>query len=135
MSALKDPGEVHRYIGGIFEEVFRDPSLRTAFAKSGVVLKLRFHDPDTVMVVDMVKGEVRPGDPKEPATVEISTTGDVGHRFWLGQVNISLALMKGEMRAKGPIDKIIKLVPLARQVFPKYREMLARSGRDDLLES
>jgi hypothetical protein len=48
---------------------------------------------------------------------------DVAHRFWLGKVNIAAALAKGEMRAKGPIPKILKMVPLAKQVFPRYTEL------------
>jgi hypothetical protein len=44
-----------------------------------------------------------------------------------------MALAKGEMRAKGPIPKILKLVPLAKSLFPRYREMLEMAGRSDLL--
>jgi hypothetical protein len=39
------------------------------------------------------------------------------------------------MRAKGPVPKILKLVPLAKGLFPKYREMLEKSGRTDMLEA
>jgi hypothetical protein len=59
---------------------------------------------------------------------------DVAHRFWLGKVNISLALAKGEMRAKGPVPKILKLVPLAKSLFPRYQDSLVKAGRSDLVE-
>jgi hypothetical protein len=49
-------------------------------------------------------------------------------------VNVTVALAKGEMRAKGPVAKILKLVPLLKPVFPRYRQLLAESGRQDLLE-
>jgi hypothetical protein len=132
MSLFKDSGEVGHYIGAIFEDALHDPGLRAQFAKSGVLLKLRFKEPDAVMLVDFVNGEVRYEDDGRKATVEITAPADVGHRFWLGKVNIALALAKGEMRAKGPIDKIIRLVPLTKTLFPRYREKLLQSGRDDL---
>lgn len=132
MAFFTDSEEVYRYVGGIFEEALRDPELGPRFAASGVVLKLRFTEPDTVLVVDMVSGKVERGDGAEKPTVEIATSADVGHRFWLGKVNIAVALARGEMRAKGPINKIIKLVPLAKQVFPRYRDLLLRAGRTDL---
>ena len=39
------------------------------------------------------------------------------------------------MRATGPVAKIIRLVPLVMPVFPRYRRLLAGSGRGDLLEA
>jgi hypothetical protein len=59
---------------------------------------------------------------------------DMAHKFWLGKVNISMALAKGDMRAKGNIAKILKLVPMAKKLFPKYRELLTNAGRTDLIE-
>jgi hypothetical protein len=39
------------------------------------------------------------------------------------------------MKAKGPVAKILKLVPLVKPVFPRYREMLEQANRDDLLKA
>jgi len=36
------------------------------------------------------------------------------------------------MRAKGPVPKILKLVPLASSLYPRYRQMLVDDGRQDL---
>ena len=38
------------------------------------------------------------------------------------------------MRAKGPVPKILKLVPLAKSLFPKYKEALIKAGRSDIAE-
>ena len=138
MSVFKDETEVYTYIGGIFEEALADPEVGQKFASSGVILRVKYSDPDSTLTVDMPAKKVLYGDdarngPKP--VVEMFMKADVGHRFWLGKVNISLALAKGEMRAKGPVPKILKLVPLAKGLFPKYREMLEKSGRTDLLEA
>ena len=59
----------------------------------------------------------------------------VPHRLWLGEVNITAAMAKGQVKAKGPITKILKLVPLTKILFPRYRESLLRSGRSDLVDT
>ena len=53
---------------------------------------------------------------------------DVAHRFWLGEVNVPLALAHGEMVANGPTAKILRLVPLLQPLFPRYRQLLDRAG-------
>jgi hypothetical protein len=66
--------------------------------------------------------------------VELSMEGDIAHRFWLGLVSPTKELARGNMKAKGPVAKILKLVPLARPGFELYIERLRAEGRDDLLE-
>jgi len=137
MAVFKDEAEVYQYTGGIFEEALADPVIGQKFAESGVILKVTHTEPDAVFTVDMPAKKVLYGDdarngPKP--VVEMFMKADVGHRFWLGKVNISLALAKGEMRAKGPVPKILKLVPLAKGLFPKYKEALIRNGRADIAE-
>jgi putative sterol carrier protein len=70
-------------------------------------------------------------DPEVVMTME----ADTAHRFWLGKVNVTVALARGQMRAKGPVAKILKLVPLVKPVFPRYRTMLEEAGRKDLQEA
>jgi len=65
--------------------------------------------------------------------VTMSMAADTAHRFWLGQVNITVALARGQIKAKGPVAKILKLVPLAKPVFPRYKAELEAQGRDDLI--
>jgi hypothetical protein len=60
---------------------------------------------------------------------------DVAHRFWLGEVDLTVAVTKGQIKARGPVDKVIELVPLARPVVPRYRRQLIDRGREDLIET
>ena len=59
---------------------------------------------------------------------------DVAHRFWLGQVNVALALTRGQIEADGPVDKLLRLVPLTAPAIPLYRRQLIDQGRRDLVE-
>jgi hypothetical protein len=44
-------------------------------------------------------------------------------------------MTRGEIKAKGPVAKILKLVPVVKPVFPRYRERLEAGGRADLAEA
>jgi putative sterol carrier protein len=81
-----------------------------------------------------------------PAQVDCGSSGlepevlmtmeaDTAHRFWLGKVNVTVALARGQMKAKGPVAKILKLVPLVKPVFPRYKKLLEDGGRQDLMEA
>lgn len=137
MTMFKNSDEAHYFMGGIFDDAMADEELGPRFAESGVVLKLNYTEPDAMLLVDMPNREVYKGDEvsKGPdPMVEMWMTADVGHKFWLGEVNMSVALAKGTMRAKGPVPKILKLVPLAKELFPRYRKQLEAASREDLLE-
>jgi putative sterol carrier protein len=70
----------------------------------------------------------------EPEVV-MTMDADTAHRFWLGKVNVTVALARGQMKAKGPVAKILKLVPLTKPIFPRYHKQLEDQGRQDLLEA
>ena len=74
------------------------------------------------------------GESEMEPEVTMSMAADTGHRFWLGGVNVTVALARGEIKASGPVAKILKLVPLAKPVFPRYKAQLEADGRTDLLE-
>lgn len=135
MPYFTEPADVERFIGGIFTECLTDPELGPKFQVTGTVLKLNFTEPDAAVLVDCGSRKVLTGDAvaggAEP-NVEMFMTSDVAHEYWLGRVNVSVALAKGIMRAKGPVPRILKLVPLTKHVFPRYERMIEESGRPEL---
>ena len=135
MAVFADADEIHKFVGGIFEEAFADPEVADEFARSGVVLALHCTEPAADITVDMPNKTVTYGGGGAKPTVEMFMKADVAHRFWLGKVNVSVALARGQMRAKGAIPKILKLVPIAKKLFPRYVELLQRAGRTDLVEA
>ena len=68
-------------------------------------------------------------------SVELFMSADTGNKFWLGKVNLTMAMAKGTVRAKGPVPKLIKLIPQAKNLFPEYRSMLQSQNRQDLIDA
>lgn len=133
MGVFKDSDEATKYIAGIFEEAMADESIADQLAASGVVLQLTCTDPNTQITVDMPNKKVITGSCDLSPTVAMSMTSDMANRFWQGKLNLAVSMAKGQVRAKGPVPKILKLVPVAKTLFPRYEESLRAEGRTDLL--
>jgi putative sterol carrier protein len=135
---FKDPDEVYAYIGRLFEQLAADDELAPKFRKANTIVQYRYREPESQITVKMIDGEdgqVDCGTTAMEPEVVMTMDADTAHRFWLGQVNVTVALARGQMKAKGPVAKILKLVPLVKPVFPRYRQILEDAGRQDLLEA
>ncbi|HET7522304.1 MAG TPA: hypothetical protein VFJ73_03160, partial [Bacillales bacterium] len=60
-------------------------------------------------------------------------TADVGHRFWLGKLDLQQALARQQITARGPLAKALRMMPQLEKIYPAYREYLEELGRRDLL--
>jgi putative sterol carrier protein len=135
---FKNQQEVYDYIGRLFQELADDDELGPKFRKADTIVQYQFRAPEaqiTVKMLDDQEGQVDLGDTTMDPEVVMSMDADTAHRFWLGKVNVTVALARGQMKAKGPVAKILKLVPLVKPVFPHYKAMLERAGRPDLSEA
>jgi hypothetical protein len=135
---FKDAEEVYAYIGRLFREVAEDEELAPKLRKANTIVQYRYRDPEsqiTVQLVDGQEGRVDCGPTDMEPEVVMTMDADTAHRFWLGRVNVTIALARGQMKAKGPVAKILKLLPLVKPVFERYRRMLEDAGRDDLVEA
>jgi putative sterol carrier protein len=125
MAYFKDADEVYATIGKLFEDLAEDEELSPKFQKANTIVQYQYRDPESEITVKTAM---------EPEVV-MTMDADTAHRFWLGKVNVTVALARGQMKAKGPVAKILKLVPLVKPVFPRYRKQLEDQGRQDLLEA
>ena len=136
MPYFKDADEVYATLGKLFQDLAVDDELGPKFRKANTIVRYEFQDPDSAITVRLQEdqpGDVDFGESQMEPEVTMSMAADTAHRFWLGQVNITVALARGQIKAKGPVAKILKLVPLAKPVFPRYKAELEAQGRDDLV--
>src|SRR2546430_4124718 len=138
MPVFKDAQEVYQYIGKLFVDLADDPELSPKFRRADTIVQYRYSNPDSVITVKMKEGQdgqVDFGETELEPEIVMAMEADTAHKFWLGKVNVTMALARGQMKAKGPVAKILKLVPLVKPVFPRYRQMLDEAGRQDLVDA
>jgi len=130
MGMFKTSEEFEKVIGGFFQLVGNTPLIADKLLESKMVIRFTYTDPDLVVVVDCSgdKAEVRANDTETKAVVEMSMTSDIAHRFWFGMVNLTKALTRKEMVAKGPIPKVLKLLPAIKPAYAMYPQYLDANG-------
>jgi SCP-2 sterol transfer family len=136
LPVFKDDQEVYQFIGKLFQDLADDDELGPRFRRADTVVQYRYSNPDsqiTVKMKDGQDGQVDFGDTAMDPEIVMAMEADTAHKFWLGKVNVTMAMAKGQMKAKGPVAKILRLVPLVKPVFPRYQQMLKEAGREDLL--
>ena len=138
MAFFKNPQEVYDTVGKLFVDIANDEELAPRFRKANTIVRYQYREPDSVITVRLQEGQpgdVDFGDSDMEPEVTMAMEADTAHRFWLGKVNVTVALARGEITAKGPVAKILKLVPLAKPIFPRYVAQLEAQGRQDLIEA
>nr|MDA8404004.1 SCP2 sterol-binding domain-containing protein [Desulfobacteraceae bacterium] len=130
MGMFKTTEEFEKVIVGFFQLVGNTPLIADKLLESKMVIRFTYTDPDLVVVVDCAgeKAEVRAHDTTTKAVVEMSMTSDIAHRFWFGMVNLTKALTRKEMVAKGPIPKVLKLLPAIKPAYAMYPQYLDANG-------
>ena len=136
MPYFKDEQEVYDYIGKLFQDLAEDDELWPKFRRANTIVQYQFRNPESQITVRMREDEdaqVDLGPSELEPEVLMTMDADTAHRFWLGKVNVTVALARGQMKARGPVAKILKLVPLVKPVFPRYKAQLEADGREDLV--
>lgn len=81
------------------------------------------HDPEITMYVD-ANGPLFDEDAQDKtATVTMKMAADTAHKFWLKKLNMPKALALRQIKAKGPVGKMLQLLPLLRPgqvLYPDY---------------
>jgi SCP-2 sterol transfer family len=133
---FKDEQEVYETLGRLFRELAADEDVAQQFRAANTIVRYEYSEPDSQITVRLREGEptdVEFGHSRMDPEVTMSMKADVAHRFWLGKVNVTMAIARGEIKPQGPAAKILELVPLTKPVYPRYKAMLEQQGRDDLI--
>ena len=136
MGYFKDAEEVYETIGRLHVDLSHDEALLARFQRANTIVQFVHRDPDAVITTRLLEGSagrVDLGPTEMVPELVLTLDADVAHRFWLGRLNATIALARGQIRAKGPVTKLLRLLPAARPIFARYRAQLEAQGRADLL--
>lgn len=130
MPTFENSDHLQQVLGGFFNYILADPGMGPKLSASKLLLKFNYTEPDLSITVDLKeeKPVVTFNDSTKPPDVEMRMKADIAHRFWFGKVNLMIALARGQMVAKGPIPKILKLLPVIRPAYELYPKYLKEKG-------
>lgn len=137
MATFLNSEQLQQVLGGFFHYLLAVPDMAAKLLASKMVLKFNYSEPPLSITVDLKgpQGIVTYNDASKTPEVEMNMKADVAHRFWFGKVNLVMALARREMVAKGPIPKILKLLPVIKPAYELYPKYLREKGLESLILS
>lgn len=119
--------KMYEVLGELFNTLFQDEPLYNKFMESNITIKFTIFDP--VGYIWLAKdGKVICGEADYKPTVEMTLSGDSCHRFWLQEIKMPVALAKGLIKAKGPMPKVLNLLPLIKPAYTVYPGIARKHG-------
>lgn len=137
MATFESSQRLRQVLGGFFEYLTENTEMRKKLLDSKMVLKFVYADPPLTITIDLTGDSpvFSFDDAAKKAEVEMSMKADTAHKFWFGKVNLVMALARREMVAKGPIPKILKLLPVIKPAYELYPIYLKEKGFETYLLS
>ena len=137
MGLFRDAQDVYDTIGKIFEEAIADPEIGPKTKEAGITIRFDFTEPDSVIYADFAQGTVTYGDDVAAgeADVRMAMKADDANKFWLGKLNLVMAMAKRQVKASGSVPEMLKMLPLSKPLYARYEAQLKAAGRDDLIQA
>jgi hypothetical protein len=127
MPYFDDARAVYGHIGYLLRAAVADEDIAGRLRTADAVVQFDVRRPDARITVALrQEGDLRVdlGETELRPDVVLAMDGDTAHGYWQGQVNIASALARGQIKAHGPVAAILRLVPLGKDLFPRYRELV-----------
>lgn len=129
MSAFTSTDELQKTMVELWNQIKNDPSMSEKLLSSKLIVQFHYRDPDGRITIDCSDGQqfiIYGGETKVKPQVEMSMKADIAHEFWLGKVNVPVAILTGKMMAKGPVNKALALLPVIRPAYEMYPDIYKR---------
>jgi len=123
MAAFKDAAQVQELFGELWTTMIRETDFGSKLREGGISILFEIREPEFTMYVDengpCFGEEAKGKTPKVTLRMALNTA----HQFWLDKLNIPKALALRHITAKGPVQTVLKLLPLLKpgqQMYPEY---------------
>lgn len=130
MSLFQSSAQLQDVLGGFFELLASDPNVGPKLLASKLMIKFVYREPDLSITIDLTgeKAIFTFNDNAKKPVVEMSMKADTAHKFWLGELNLVIALARREIVAKGPIPQILKMLPIIKPAYKLYPDYIKQKG-------
>jgi hypothetical protein len=136
MGVFRDSQQFYECVGELMDRAKKDPQVGPKIAQSRIVIQFQYTEPEAVTTVNARSVPTQPGafvdvihGPCDLVPdVIMSMKADTANAFWHGKVNLVAALSRKEIMAKGPILKILRLLPAVQLLYSVYPALLKEKG-------
>lgn len=132
MAYFANSEELNRVMEMLWTRIKSDPGMSKKLLDSKLIVQFKYRDPDGLLTIDCSDGQemkIITGSTSIKPIVEMSMKSDIAHEFWLGKVNVPLAIMSGKIVSKGPTPKALALLPVIKPAYEIYPSVLQEAGK------
>lgn len=130
--------EIYDYF---LSNVLQDKKIGPKMAKSNIIIKFIYTDPDCEITIDFKNppekegyfGNFYLGPTPLKEDVWSKQSADHSHRFWHGFENPIAAVTRGKVKQGGKITAMLKLLPVVKPTFKRFPEILKEMGYENLI--
>jgi hypothetical protein len=122
MSLFKDTNHMYEFLEDLWKYIVFEAGLGEKMREYGVTYKYILTEPDGYLFVDpdnVITGEAANKD----AVITMELSGDTVIKFWTKQLSLPVALATRKIKSRGPIPKVLKMLPALKpvfEIFPQY---------------
>ncbi len=137
MGYFEDAQEFYTCVGNFLEYMNKKEEIARKVGESGLIIRFDYNNPQAILTID-AKNEPEEGfvniirgehDLKPDISMEMSA--DTAHLFWSGKLNLMSAIGRGQLKVRGPIQKVMGLLPAIKPAYELYPEYLKEAGFAD----
>jgi hypothetical protein len=136
MPVFTSSDDMYSVFTPFMQSLTTDPVVGPKFAAAKTSFRVNHTDPDGVFLIDAAASPpalyVGEDAIARDAEVDLTMSAEDGHKFWLGQLNLPVALAKRKVRVAGGVTKLMGLVPALQPAYALYRKHLGEIGREAL---
>lgn len=124
MAIYKDKQHMYDILEDVWTYAIKETELGPKLKEYEVTYKFKIKDLDGYIFVS--HDQVLTGDAaNKDAVITMELSSETVHKFWLKKINLPVALATRKIKSKGPIPKVLKMLPFLKTVhelYPQYCE-------------
>jgi hypothetical protein len=119
MPVFRDEEHTYEVFGGLWREVLAESKLSEKLRRTKLTMKFTTKDLDGCMWI--AHNTVLTGsEADQDAIITMELPADMAHEFWLDKLNVGSALTSNGVKVRGPLPKLMGLLPMLKFVYKKY---------------
>lgn len=126
MSIFANSDELNQVMETLWGRIRADDSLRNQLLESRLIVRFHYREPAGRLTVDCSDGremKISTGENERKAMIEMFMKSNMAHEFWLGNVNVPVAILAGKIVSKGPVNKVLALLPVVKPAYSFYPDI------------
>ena len=125
MPVFESANNLYNCFGGLFELMRRHPQTQGFLETVDLTVRFVYTDPEATITLVAADGQqsIYCGECDKFPDVQLVMTGDVAHRFWMGNLNVMSAISTRQIVPIGSLANILTLKPLLKaaiELYPKH---------------